>query len=124
MKPASLIEIKPENKVHDLASLLSEKPEISIGRRDTKSGDGQADIILGEDNNGRLLFFPAVMRGISSRQAVITYEDGDYFLQDCSVDGTTRINDRRLVRGEKIALKTGANIYFGDNKYGPVIFVE
>ena len=120
---AKLIEISEKNRIHDLEHLLSQKSEIVIGRRNPDSAV-QADICLGEDKKGKLLFFPVLMRGISSRQAVITYENENYYIQDCSANGTTMINDGRLKIGEKRVLETGAYLHFGENKYGPVKFLQ
>ena len=127
MIPAKLIEkISEENRVHDLTELLSGKfktsgkPEIVIGRRNNFSNH-QPDIILGEDQNGKLKVEQFVIFGVSRRHATITHEDGDYCIQDCSTFGT-KINDELLRKGEKRILENGVNLFFGGHNYGPVTF--
>ena len=120
MIPAKLIEISVENKVHDLTRLLSVKPKIVIGRRNNFSA-GQADIIFGEDKDGKPNAEPSVIFGVSRRHAIITYEDGNYCIEDCSTFGT-KINDEPLRRGEKKILENGVTLLFGGNDYGPVTF--
>ena len=121
MKPAKLIEISEENRVHDLTRLLSDKPKIVIGRRNLFS-DAQADILLGEDENGKPNTSRFLIHGVSRRQAIISHEGGNYYIKDCSTYGTTRMNDELLGKGEKRILERGVNLFFGKNKYGPVIF--
>ena len=120
MIPAKLIELRKENRVHDLTALLSVKPKIVIGRRNNFSA-AQADLLLGEDENGKPNVELSVILGVSRRHAIITYEDGNYCIEDCSTFGT-KINDEPLRRGEKKILENGANLLFGGHNYGPVIF--
>ncbi len=120
MKQANLIEISEENKVHDLTSLLSVKPMIVIGRRNHFSNH-QPDIILGEDKSGKLNVEQSVILGVSRKHAIISYEEGNYCIQDCSTFGT-KINDEPLHKGEKRVLERGVNLFFGGHNYGPVTF--
>ena len=118
---AELREISKENKVHDLRALLSDKPSIVIGRKNNFSA-GQSDIILGEDKYGKPRTEEFAIFGVSRRQAVISYENGKYYLQDFSEHGTTIMNNQRLGKGEKRVLENGVKLFFGRNRYGPVEF--
>lgn len=122
MKLAKLIELSEENRVHDLTKLLSGKSKIIIGRRDPNKSAIQADIILGEDKDGEPNIAQSVIRGVSRRQAIIGYEEGRYYIKDCSTYGTTSINDEILNKGEKRVLERGVNLFFGKYGYGPVTF--
>ncbi len=128
MRPAKLIEIKEEIRVHDLTELLlhSGKSEIVIGRRDSTPYSNQADILLGENEKGEPNAAVFVIRGISRRQAVIGYDpqENGYYIKDCSTHGTTKINSECLLRGEKRTLKRGARLFFGNWNYGPITFVQ
>ena len=126
MMPAKLIEIRLENRVHDLTSLLSDKSELTIGRRDFTPGAEQADILLGENEKGEPNAAVFVIRRISRRQAVIGYDskENSYYIKDCSTHGTTKINDELLNKGERRTLEREVKLFFGKWNYGPVTFVQ
>ncbi|HEB47275.1 MAG TPA: FHA domain-containing protein [Candidatus Pacearchaeota archaeon] len=124
MKNATLIE--PMGKTHNLEKLLGKQGGlVFVGRRDPCS-DIQAAIVLGEKDDGEPDVAVSVMDGVSRRQAVITYDpnEDEFYIEDCSTYGTTRINEEHLGKGEKRRLENGVNLYFGKFGYGPCTFAK
>ena len=124
MRKATLTEL--ERKTHDLTDLVKRYgDEFGIGRRDPHS-DTQAEILLGEKDDGEPDAAKFIIDSISRRQAVITYNpyEDRFYIEDCSTHETTRINNELLRKGEKRLLENGVSLYFGKHEYGPLTFRE
>lgn len=74
----------------------------------------QSDAIVGRDPAGGLPVDGPKAKVVSGHHARIFYQDGGWWIQDVSRNGTV-LDDERLIKGERHALRVGQVIGLGDS---------
>jgi len=131
--PLAVLTCVASGDSYDIASLVREHGQVTIGRDDTNTiqvGKNLAQSLerrktssLAEDTLKAIMNLPTVSRA----HAIIWYDEREtgmgfkkgYFIKDISTKGT-RIGNEDLPRHEPAFLRDGAEIYLGN--HGPMVF--
>lgn len=88
--------------VNDGKILALNKDSINLGRVDQKNldkFDSESNIVLSSE-------YKAVTR-VSKPHARLTFEDNDWYIEDCDSKGGTYLNEKRLDKNKRIKLNKG-----------------